>query len=285
MEHTGKIPLVCVVGPTASGKTALAVELALAFSGEVVSADSMQIYRGLDIGTAKPTFQERKGVPHHLMDFLPCESSFSVAQFLDLARQTIQQIHNRGCLPILAGGTGLYVSSLVDNVDFQPIVSAIRISISLEEEYDQNGPEALVALLREKDPESVARIHPNNRGRIVRAVEVLQLTGAPISEHQRRSRLHPSPYRLCMLGLKTENRDYLYQRINARVDQMMESGLLEEAYKLYQMPISVTASQAIGYKELFGYFRREYSLEEAVYTYIYYAPLCQKAIDLVSQRF
>ena len=259
-----KIPLLCVVGPTASGKTWLAVELAKAFDGEVVSADSMQVYKTLSIGTAKPSPEEMQGVPHHLLDFLPIEETFSVAQFLELARGCIREIAGRGKLPILAGGTGLYISSLIDHVNLSPIESDPALRAALEEAYDRDGGAALMAELAQADPESSAKIHPNNRGRVVRAVEVCRLTGVPISAHQRRSREQPSPYRLCMIGLRAEDRAFLYDRINRRVDAMMAQGLLEEARALWQAPLSQTAAQAIGYKELFAFFRGECTLEQAV---------------------
>ena len=259
-----KIPLLCVVGPTASGKTELGVRLAQCFGGEVVSADSMQIYKGFRIATAKPTPEEQEGIPHHLIDFLEPDRAFSLAEYLVLAKKAVQEIHSRHKLPILVGGTGLYVTSLVDNVELEEIKGDPLLRARLEREYDLDGGAALMEHLALIDPESAGRIHRNNRGRVVRALEVYELTGMPISEHQRRSKAKDSPYRLCMIGLKADDRAYLYDRINRRVDKMLEKGLLEEAKQVRELGLSQTAAQAIGYKELFSYLDGQCSLDEAV---------------------
>lgn len=269
-----KIPLLAIVGPTASGKTKLSIELCKAFGGEVVSADSMQIYRHMTIGTAKPTPAEREGIPHHLMDFLDPGETFSVAQYVALAHACIREIHSRGRLPVLVGGTGLYVSSLVDNLRFSEIESDPALRRSLEALAAERGNEYLLEELRKVDPECAQRLHSNNLGRIVRALEVYRLTGETMSRHQARSKLEPSPYRLCMLGLTYRDRQLLNARINLRVGLMEEAGLLREMEELQRLGFSKTAYQAIGYKELVPYLLGEASLED-----------CLEQIRLQSRRY
>jgi tRNA dimethylallyltransferase len=257
-----KIPLLVVCGPTASGKTALAVELALRLSGEVVSGDSMQIYRDMAIGTALPTEEEMRGVPHHLLSFLDPADRFSVADYTALAGEAIAAIHNRGRLPIVAGGTGLYISSLVDNLQFTPMESNPALREELLAYAAENGNQALWERLHAVDPTLAATLHPNNRGRVIRALEVYALTGLPMSEQQRRAREHPSPYEAKMLGLTFRDRERLYARIDTRVDTMLANGLVEEAQALMEKA-AATAAQAIGYKELFPYLRGKITLDEA----------------------
>ena len=259
-----KIPLVAVAGPTASGKTALAVELALRLGGEVISADSMQIYKGMDIATAKPTAAEQKGVPHHLIGFLEPTEEFSVADYAVLAHRTIREVHERGKLPILAGGTGLYLDAVVNNITFAEIETDSALRAELARLAREQGTECLLEELRAVDPESAARLHPHNLARIIRAVEVYRLTGIPMSEHQRRSRLTPQLYRTALLGLNFRDRQRLYDRIDLRVDRMLEAGLLEEARQVLAQDSLKTARQAIGYKELIPYFAGEETLAEAV---------------------
>lgn len=259
-----KIPLVAVAGPTASGKTALAVELALWLGGEVISADSMQIYKGMDIATAKPTADEQKGVPHHLIGFLEPTEEFSVADYAVLAHRTIREVHERGKLPILAGGTGLYLDAVVNNISFAEIETDSALRAELAGLAREQGTECLLEELRAVDPESAARLHPHNLARIIRAVEVYRLTGIPMSEHQRRSRLTPQLYRTALLGLNFRDRQRLYDRIDLRVDRMLEAGLLEEARQVLAQDSLKTARQAIGYKELAPYFAGEETLAEAV---------------------
>lgn len=263
----GKQPLLALVGPTASGKTALAVELAKRYQGEVVSADSMQIYRGMSIATAKPAPQEMQGIPHHLMDFLSPGETFSVADYAVMARKCIGEIASRGALPILAGGTGLYIQAVVDHIQYdqeEPADSSIRTR--LEKEMEVFGPEEMHRRLEIADPESAAQLHPNNRRRIIRALEVWEKTGIPISQQKLRSRREESPYQTVMLGLDFPNRQDLYDRINRRVDVMLESGLLEEAKTALESGMSKTARQAIGIKELLPYCRGEAALEQCVET-------------------
>lgn len=259
-----KIKLIVIVGPTASGKTKLAVQLAKKYHGEIISADSMQIYQKMNIATAKPTLEEMEGIPHHLIDFLPMNAQFSVSDFVSLARQKIEQIHQSGKLPIVAGGTGLYINSLVDNVAFSCVEEDPSLRNQLYEQVQQDQGAALYAYLKQIDPESALEIHQNNFVRLVRAVEIYQLTGITMSEHKKNSKLVPSPYEVCMIGLNYQDREKLYQRINQRVDIMMEMGLLEEARQILKEDDLKTAYHAIGYKELKPYFAGELSLDEAV---------------------
>lgn len=260
-----KIPLLCVVGPTASGKTKLAVSLAERFGGEVVSADSMQIYRGMKIATAKPTPEEMGNIPHHLIDFLEPEIPFSVAQYAERAKRIIREIYGRNRLPLLAGGTGLYVQAVTENIAFSEGGSDPAYREELKRLAEEKGNEAVLELLRREDPELAPGLHPNNLNRIIRALEVKKITGIPLSEHNRRSRSEPLPYRLCMLGLSFHHRERLYRRIDSRVDRMLEMGLLEEAKQVLEREKNAaTAMQAIGYKELRGYFEGKIPLELAV---------------------
>lgn len=260
----GKIPVVAVVGPTATGKTRLAVEISLRYGGEVVSADSMQIYRGLEIGTAKPSADEMRGIPHHLIDFLDPSAAFSVADYVGLASEQIAEIYARGRLPVIAGGTGLYVRSLLTNVSFAPQGRDDTLRECLQKKAETEGPESLAEELRSFDPESAQRIHPNNIGRMIRAIEVYRVTGVTMTEQMKRSKEVPPPYNDVVIGLTYRDREKLYRAINLRVDKMMQAGLLQEAEKVYQLPFPSTAAQAIGYKEFFPYFRGECSLEDSV---------------------
>ena len=259
-----KIPLLVIGGPTASGKTALAISFAQKYDGEVVSADSMQMYRGMDIATAKPSMEERGGVPHHLFDILEPGESSSVADYVPRAHTCIRDIYARGKLPILAGGTGLYVNSVIQNILFSPMPGEAALRRALSEQAQREGPEALHRELAAVDPEAAAAIHPNNLGRVIRALEVYRLTGITMTESNRRSRELPSPYEVCLLVLQYRDRQRLYDKINSRVDAMLEHGLLEEAQKLLAEGLSPTAAQAIGYKELSGYFAGQEPLCEAV---------------------
>jgi len=259
-----KIPLVCVVGPTASGKTKLSIEIAKLYNGEVVSADSMQIYKYMSIGTAKPTIEEMDGIPHHCIDLITPDKTFSVAEYVEYARASIADIAERGKLPILAGGTGLYVNSLVDNITFTPTPSSTELRSELKKLGDIHGNEYLWHMLNKIDPELAQNLHPNNQGRVIRGIEIYRLTGVTMTEHQRLSRLHESPYNLCMLGLNYSNRQTLYDRIDLRVDLMVKQGLLDEVHALIDKGYSKTSVQAIGYKEFFDYLEGKISLNEAV---------------------
>lgn len=259
-----KIKVLAVVGATASGKTALAVELAKEYNGEVISCDSMQIYKYMDIATAKPSKEEMQGIKHHLIDFLEPDRTFSVADYTALASETARDISERGKLPVLCGGTGLYFNSFIDNISFSDFGADEDYRRQLEERAEKEGAQALLDELAEYDPETASALHPNNLKRIIRAMEHYKVSGMTISEQNRLSRLNPSPYDALIIGIAYKDRQKLYERINKRVDIMVESGLLEEAKEYYSRHNSATASAAIGYKELKGYFDGECSLDEAV---------------------
>lgn len=259
-----KIKLVVIAGPTASGKTELGVEIAKAFDGEVVSADSMQIYKGMDIATAKPNAEEMQGIPHHLIDFLERDKSFSVADYVELASEIIRDINQRQKLPIIVGGTGLYISSLIDNIKFPDIKSDPDIRRSLENEMDEKGCELVFEKLKKIDPETASELHPNNRVRVIRAIEVFEITGRKLSEFKAESRLSPSPYDAIILGLNYSDRQILYNKINKRVDIMVDRGLVEEAKKIFVKGEMRTAANAIGYKELIPYFENRSDLTECI---------------------
>ena len=264
MPQTERIPLLVIAGPTASGKTALAAAYAKKHGGEVVSADSMQIYKGLDIATAKPEESEKLGVPHHLIDFLDRGESFSVADYVSLAGKTVRDIYARGKLPIICGGTGLYISSLIDNVIFDDTGSDPEIRSRLENEAKEKGNHALWLRLRECDPETAEKVHENNLPRVIRALEVYEITGTPLSQHKVNSRRESSPYDCCIIGLTASDRQYLYDRINKRVDIMAEKGLVEECREVWENGGLATAAQAIGYKELIPYFEGKCGLDECI---------------------
>lgn len=259
-----KIPVIAVVGPTASGKTALAVDIAKRYGGEVVSADSMQIYKDADIATAKPTAEEMCGVPHHLIGFLPLSEQFSVADYKRLAGECIKDIHSRGKLPVLAGGTGLYIDSLLDNIEFTEIPTDQRLRSKLQEQFKELGGEEMLKRLSQIDPEAAKGLHEKDEKRIIRAFELYTLTGETKTEQVKKSRLNESPYNTLYIGLTAQDRGYLYDRINRRVDVMLEKGLLEEAKEFFASDCGSTAKQAIGYKELLPYLKGEESLEYCI---------------------
>ena len=263
-----KIPVIGVVGPTATGKTALGIGLARRFGGEIVSCDSMQIYRGLPIGTAQPDQEELAQAPHHLVGFLDVGEPFSVSDYVNLAGRTITEIAGRGKLPILVGGTGLYARSLLRGFSFEESARDDSLREALFREAEERGPEALYRRLQEQDPVAAGEIHPHNVKRVIRALEYIQLSGEPFSRQAARSKEAQSPYRYCMLVLGFRDRQKLYQRIDRRVDRMLELGLLREAEGFYRRckegGTPPTAAQANGYKELFPYFAGEVPLEQAV---------------------
>lgn len=262
---TEKPPVLAVVGATASGKTALGIMLAQSYGGEVVSADSMQIYKGLDIATAKPTQEEMQGIPHHLISILSPETPCSVADYVEYARKAIAQIHAKGKLPIVVGGTGLYVDSLLDNIQFPDIPSSEALRQQLSEEAAQKGNAVLLERLRQWDPETAARLHANNLRRIIRALEVYQLTGTPLSEYARQSRAVPSPWSITRIGIGFADRQLLYKRIGLRVDQMIEQGLVEEVREEYESGRRrATAAAAIGYKELLPWLEEKASFDTCI---------------------
>lgn len=256
--------IVCVVGPTASGKTRLAVELALELDGEVLSCDSMQIYRGLSIGTAAPTAAEMRGVPHHMLGFADPAEDYSVSRFVETAGPILQDILRRGKTAVLCGGTGLYIDSLMAGRSFAPAPSTGRREM-LERMADEEGIASVLAYLAAFDPESAARLHPGNRRRIIRAAEIYLETGETITAHDRRTRSQPPRYRGVWLGLDFIKREDLYERINQRVDQMLADGLADEVRALLAsgVPRSATCLQAIGYKELIAWLDGAETLEQA----------------------
>ena len=244
--------ILVISGPTASGKTALAVELALRHSGEVVSADSMQIYRRMDIGTAKPTREEMRGVPHHMLDVADPEEDFSVARYVELAAACVDGILARGKLPIVAGGTGLYIDSLLSGRTFARFDPDSPLRRELEEELARRGGAALLEELARVDPDTAARLHPNDGKRIVRALEVYRSTGTTLTAHNAMTRSLTPRYDALTLTLAFQRREDMWDRIDRRVDRMMADGLAEEVRALLDsgVPDRCTAMQAIGYKEM-----------------------------------
>ena len=254
--------IICIAGPTASGKTALAVELAKRFNGEVVSCDSMQIYKRMDIGTAKPFPEERQGIPHHMIDVAEPDEDFSVSRYCEMAGPIVDDIVARGKTAIIAGGTGLYMDSLIKGNDFAPFPST-GCRERLEAQCDEMGMEFMMNMLREIDPEAAERIH--DRKRMIRALEVYQETGETITEHNRKTQLIPPKYSPLWFGLDFEPRQALYDRIDLRVDIMLEQGLVEEIRNLLAsgIPEKCTAMQAIGYKEFVDALDGRCTIEEA----------------------
>lgn len=260
----GDNTVLVVCGPTASGKTALAVELAKLYDGEVISADSMQIYTDMDIASAKATKSEQQGIPHHLLGFVDPSESFSVADWVRLCNDCVRDILSRGKTPIICGGTGLYISSFADNLAFDDSECDYAFREEMRTFAAENGNAALWKKLREIDPETAETLHENNVGRIIRALEVYKTTGHTISEAKRLSRVAPSPYRFVMMTIEFEDRARLHERINLRVDKMVEAGLVDEARRCFSDSSRPTAAQAIGCKELYPYFRGERSLDECI---------------------
>lgn len=256
--------VIVISGPTASGKTALAVELAKLYDGEVISADSMQIYTDMDIASAKPTPEEQQGIPHHLVGFLDPAESFSVADYVRLCGECVRDILNRGKTPIICGGTGLYISSFVDNLTFDDSEQDFSFREEMRKFAEEHGNAALIEKLREVDPETAETLHENNVGRIIRALEVFHTTGHTISKAKEMSRQTPSPYEFVMITLDFEQREQLHERINRRVDDMVRRGLVEEARRCFEQAARPTAAQAIGCKELYPYFRGERPLEDCI---------------------
>ena len=260
-----KIPLVVICGPTASGKTALAIQKAQEHNGEIVNADSMQIYKHMDIGTAKPTAQEQALVKHHLIDFVDPKDSFSVADYVVLAHEKIKEIHESGKTPILAGGTGLYINSTVDDVEFGDEGCDAQLRNELNELANSKGIEAVIDILREFDPVSAERLHPNNARRIIRAVEFYKTTGKPISVHQEETKQKISRYEPQMFMIDYD-REVLYDRINRRVHIMIEQGLIDEVRSLLDMGCTsdMQSMQGIGYKEVIEHLNGAISLDECI---------------------
>lgn len=262
-----KIRVVAVAGPTASGKSALALQLCRKYGGELVSCDSMQIYRRMDIGTAKPSLSERAEIPHHLIDICEPGEDFSVAEFASRADRAVREVAARGRLPVLCGGTGLYLDSVLRGVDFGELASDPAYRAALARTEQEKGPLFLHQMLREKDPEAAERIHPNNVKRVIRALEICHLSGMTKTEWDRSAVRGDPPYDAAIIALDYRNRDILYDRINRRVDEMLDAGLEKEVRVLredgYLSPRS-TAGGAIGYKEFIEYIEGRISYPQAV---------------------
>ncbi len=258
-----KIPVIVIVGPTASGKTELSVKLAKKLDAEIISADSMQIYKNMHIASAAADEEEKEGIPHHLLEFLSPDKGFSVADFVKMAADRIEDIGRRGKAVIIAGGTGLYINSLIDNITFSEEDSSEELREELNEKFDRVGGEEMLRELASFDPETADRLHPNNKKRIIRAFEIYLSSGVTMTEQLEKSRMEETPYIPYMIGLTFADRQLLYERINLRVDKMLEAGLLDEAERAYKNKNSATASQAIGHKEFFSFFSGETTLAEA----------------------
>ena len=257
--------MIAIGGPTASGKTALSLALAKRFGGEVISADSMQIYRGLDIGTAKASAAEQAEVPHHLLDIKDPEEPFSVAEYVKLADACIRSLTGQQRLPLVVGGTGLYISSLLDGIVFAEQKNDPALRRALQSRAEAEGSMALYQELAAIDPEAAAKIHPNNQGRVIRALELYRLTGKTMTQQKAESRPAQAPYEALVFCLGAGERSALYERIDRRVDSMLQNGILPEAELVWKNREKYkTAAQAIGYKEFFAYFEGTASLEECV---------------------
>ena len=260
-----KKPLIILTGPTAVGKTKLSIALAKAVKGEIISADSMQVYRGMDIGSAKIRPEEMEGVPHHLIDVLDPSEDFHVVHFQKLAKQAMKEIESRGHIPILTGGTGFYIQALLYDIDFTEEKEEGETRKALETFAEKEGAEALHARLEEVDPKAALEIHPNNVKRVIRALEYFEETGKRISEHNEEQREKSSPYNFAYFVLDDE-RERLYARIDERIDEMLKDGLVEEVKRLKNAGCSrgMVSMQGLGYKEILAYLEGELSLEEAV---------------------
>ena len=259
-------PLLLLAGPTAAGKTKLSIELAKRLNGEILSGDSMQVYRGMDIGTAKIREEEMEGIPHHLLDVCQPWDEWNVMLFVRKAKEAMEQIRSRGHLPIVVGGPGFYLHALAYDTDFTQQPGDAGLRRELEQQARELGAESLHRRLAEIDPESAHAIHRNNVKRVIRALEYYQVTGEPISVHNRREKQKTTPYRLCYLVLSMD-REQLYRRIDARVDSMVEQGLEEEVRRLIQNGChrQMVSMQGLGYKEMIDYLEGRMTKEEAVY--------------------
>lgn len=260
-----KKPVIAIVGPTAVGKTRLSIEVAESFNGEIISGDSMQVYQGLDIGTAKISEEEKQGIPHYMIDTKSPSDSFSVADYQVLVQQYINEIASHQKLPIIAGGSGLYIQAALYNYNFSDQKRNGAVTRRLEEELDNLGVLTLYNRLKKIDPDQATKIHPNNHRRVIRALEIYQTTGMTMSEYQKEQK-RDSPYNPIFIGLEMD-RKLLYERINARVDNMLEQGLLDEVEMLYKQGFENCQSmRGIGYKEFIPYFKGEQSLIQATET-------------------
>lgn len=255
--------MICITGPTASGKTALSIALAQQLGTEIISSDSMQIYRGMDIGTAKPTREEQRLVPHHMIDIVEPEEPFSVARYVECADACAQALLAQGKTPVVVGGTGLYLDALIEGSTFSGDETDHSVRRKYEQMAQEQGNEAVHACLKAVDPAAADRLHPNNLKRVIRALEVFEQTGMTLDTLNRRNKRAQPKYRAVKIGLCPTDREILYDRINRRVDQMLAEGLMEEAQRLFQSGKLVgTAAQAIAYKELSDYFSGKSTLED-----------------------
>lgn len=259
-------PLIILTGPTAVGKTALSIQLARRVGGEIISADSMQVYRHMDIGSAKITRDEMGGVRHHLIDVLEPEEEFHVATFQKMAKEAMREIRSRGAIPIIVGGTGFYIQAVLYDIDFTPNPENPSIRAHLKELARREGPAYLHGMLREVDEEAAAQIHANNVKRVIRALEFSMQTGERISAHNERERRKEAAYRACYFVLN-DSRERIYERIDSRVDEMISAGLVDEVKRLAQRGCTrhMVSMQGLGYKEILGFLEGEYDLERAVY--------------------
>lgn len=261
-----KKPLIVLTGPTAVGKTSLSISLAKAAEGEIISADSMQVYKHMDIGSAKITKEEMEGIPHYLIDVLEPNEEFHVVRFQEMAKEAMKKIYSRKKIPILTGGTGFYIQAVVKDIDFSMDTEKSSVRMHLEKLAEEKGGEYLHQLLAQKDPESAQKIHPNNIKRVIRALEYYELTGEKISLHNEKEGEKVSPYNTAYFVLN-DCRERLYERIDRRVDQMLEQGLVEEVRHLARMGYTkdMVSMQGLGYKEILAYLEGDCTLEEAVY--------------------
>ena len=263
MEDKKKIIVIC--GPTASGKTGLSLHIAYKFGGEIISADSMQIYKNLDVGTAKATKEEQAVAPHHLVDIMDPSEPYSVQLFTEMAATAIDQIYSRGNIPVIAGGTGLYIESLISGIKFAQHEDNTAVKVQLQHELAVNGKEYMYNILKDIDPEYAATVHPNNYVRVLRGIEVYRLTGHNMTWQLQNSKPSEKPYDFLILGLNYSERRKLYENINLRVDKMMKEGILEEAEYVYKNRETFkTCTGAIGYKEFFPYFEGTATLDECI---------------------
>lgn len=262
-----KIFLPIIVGPTASGKTKLGIEIAKIFDGEIVSCDSMQVYKGMDIATAKPTKEEMQGVPHHLISIIEPNTRFSVADYKVLADKAIMDIHLRNKMPIMVGGTGLYADTVANNITFSENETDFELRNKLQKIAEEKGNSYMHDWLERIDKVTADELHENNLGRVIRAIEIYEQTGTPMSVHKANSKKVETPYKPCYIGLDFEDRQVLYDRINRRVGEMVNSGLIEEAENAYKNHNEFSTSvQAIGYKELIPYFENKADLADCIET-------------------
>lgn len=260
-----KPPLITISGPTACGKTAVSVELAKIINGEIISADSMQVYKYMDIGTAKITEEEKQGIKHYLIDELYPDEEFSVAVFQKMAKGALAEIYEKGKIPILVGGTGFYVNALIYDNDFTPGEKDEKMRVELEKAAERNGNEYVHNILQKLDPEYAETVHPNNLKRVIRAIEYCRDTGEKFSEYNKREKLREPAYNVKNFILNMD-RERLYERIEKRIDIMIDKGLIDEVKKLMKIyPDNLVSMKGLGYKEIIGYLKGEYSLDEAIY--------------------